>query len=267
MQREKRISTDALAVLSECAVAGNAVQLPPSMLDRKLYMEVNAVLEGIGGKWNKKAKAHLFNEPEPEIADLLEGCIQTGLAVPLSRNGYFPTPPDLADYVVRLAEIEDGNAVLEPSAGTGNIVEAVVRTRRKAQLAAVENDPKLLQKLALLQDGQNKFACEIFIVPSDFLQYAPGPVYDRIVMNPPFSTKGAPLADIDHIMHAWELLKPGGRLVSIASASLTFRREKKAVDFREHVARYGSIEELPEKSFKESGTLTRTVIVVLVKLS
>jgi 16S rRNA G1207 methylase RsmC len=37
--------------------------------------------------------------------------------------------------------------------------------------------------------------------------------YDRILMNPPFANG----ADIKHILHAIELLKPGGRLVAICA--------------------------------------------------
>lgn len=47
-------------VLEQSWRIGTRVFLPDN-LDRKLYERVNAALESVGGKWNKKAKAHLFS--------------------------------------------------------------------------------------------------------------------------------------------------------------------------------------------------------------
>lgn len=270
MPKEKVLSQDALAVLSECEVKNNTVLIKSTngLLPRKLYEEVDFALRGIGGKWDRKAKAHVFGESQEEIREMLEGCIQTGLATPLQRNGYFPTPMALADRICALAEIEDGHRVLEPSAGSGNIIQAILATGRKGVvIVAVENDVKRCKELlAIAQDINGHNGCyEMHLIPLDFISQNPAPV-DRVIMNPPFGNiNGQSLGDIAHIMHAWEILKPGGRLVSIASSSLTFRREKKAVAFREHVAQFGRFEELPEKSFKESGTLVKTIVVVLNK--
>ncbi len=204
----------------------------------------------------------MFAEPQEEM---LEGCIQTGLAVPLSRNGYFPTPAILADHVVRLAELQDDDVILEPSAGTGALVESARRAVLPKTLIAIEMDEKNFKVL------QDRYWQERWFIGhcADFLRlpgFFPGSSPNKVVMNPPFGNiNGQSLGDITHIMHAWGMLKPGGRLVSIASSSLTFRREKKAVDFRAHVAKFGRFEELPEKSFKESGTLVKTIIVILDK--
>jgi 16S rRNA G1207 methylase RsmC len=81
-------------------------------------------------------------------------------------------------------------------------------------------------------------------------------------MNPPFS-KGQ---DIQHVTHALGFLKPGGRLVAIMGAGVTFRQDKRATEFRELVqAMGGTIARLPEGSFKSSGTMVNTVIVVIDK--
>jgi hypothetical protein len=45
---------------------------------------------------------------------------------------------------------------------------------------------------------------------SDFLEHKGQ--YDRIVMNPPFDRSGS---DIDHVMKAYNCLRPGGRRVTI----------------------------------------------------
>lgn len=60
----KTLSREALiilgqVVLSPSAVSGTLAFLPPN-LDRKTYLEVNGALEAFGGKWNRKAGAHVF---------------------------------------------------------------------------------------------------------------------------------------------------------------------------------------------------------------
>src|SRR3546814_13421981 len=58
---------------------------------------------------------------------------------------------------------------------------------------------------------------------ADFLTLPPSPIYDRIVMNPPFD-RGR---DCDHVRHAFGFLKPGGILVAVMSARAEFRDDKR----------------------------------------
>ena len=53
------------------------------------------------------------------------------------------------------------------------------------------------------------------MIEADFLAWKPGRLFDRVVMNPPFS-EGRWLA---HLQHAVTMLKPTGRLVAILPAS------------------------------------------------
>jgi hypothetical protein len=73
--------------------------------------------------------------------------------------------------------------------------------------------------------------------------------YDRIIMNPPFSSG----RDIQHVMHAYDLLKPGGRIVAIMGESAFFNQSKKAQDFRQWLdEKGGTSEKLAEGSFMDS---------------
>lgn len=100
-------------------------------------------------------------------------------------------------------------------------------------------------------------------VNADFLMCAgiePDVRPDKIIMNPPFEN----LQDIDHVLHAWELLKPGGRISAIM-ANNKHRDTDKVKNFMEFVDRYGTYEENPAGSFasafRPTGVNTITVIL------
>ncbi|MFN7153809.1 MAG: PLxRFG domain-containing protein [Acidovorax sp.] len=88
--------------------------------------------------------------------------------------------------------------------------------------------------------------------------------YDRIIMNPPFSNR----RDAEHVRHAFDLLKPGGRIVAIMGEGVFFGQDKKAQDFREWLeAVGGTSEKLPEGSFMDpslpvnTGVNARMVVI------
>lgn len=54
-----KIADDVLTELSAAAIDGNQLFLTDRM-DRSLYQRVNKVIEAAGGKWNRKAKCHVF---------------------------------------------------------------------------------------------------------------------------------------------------------------------------------------------------------------
>lgn len=247
-----RVENDVLSVLSAADVSGNALTLT-GQLDRQLYTKTNKVIEAAGGKWNRKAKAHIF---DGDAAERIEQIILTGdVVVPKDDFEYFPTPDDVVSRLIEEANILDGMMVLEPSAGQGAIAKAVHSAAKDVMVDMYELMPAnndILHSLNLRLSGIGE--------PTDFLTVEPKPVYDRVVMNPPFGKQ----ADIKHVLHALEFLKPNGLLVSVMAAGVLFRQNKLTVDFRQLVEdRGGFIEELPDGAFKTSGTMVRTVIVVI----
>src|SRR5690606_35169574 len=124
-----------LDVLASAEVADNAVRLTCGQLDRKTYLAVNEALESIGGKWNRKAKAHLFNI---DPSEQLETIILTGTIQPPQSFDFFPTPPELAARVVDLAQLRGGLTVLEPSAGDGALADACAAIVGKSNVVTVE---------------------------------------------------------------------------------------------------------------------------------
>lgn len=247
-----KVSAEVINVLDQAEVKGNSLVLV-GKLDRKLYTDTNKVLEALGGKWNRKAGAHLFDE---DVSEILEQVVQTGEYTRTKQDfGQFDTPPELADEVVALADIGPNMKVYEPSCGIGEIVHAM---RRRAfelgsmHIFANEIDTKRFEIT------RGKFFIAGGITNQDFLSLDPAPVFDRIVMNPPFAKQ----ADIDHVTHAMGFLKDDGCLVSIMSAGTIHRENRKAVAFREMMGQLNAVwKQLPEGAFASSGTQVRTAIV------
>lgn len=245
-----RIDEQTLAVLSTAKIEGTVLLLTCGQLDRKRYEDVNKVLAALGGKWNRSAKGHVFPYDPTEQLDtvLLSGEVTTAKEI-----GFFPTPSDLAADLVRRANIQPGDFVLEPSAGEGALAEEAVRYTNEKNIYLVEVDEQRALRL------QQRF---LHVLCQDFLTWHGANAYDRIVMNPPFAKQ----QDIDHVLWAWGFLRPGGRLVSVMSAGTIFRENKKAVGFRDDVlSPYGTWDPIPDGTFLVSGTGVRTILVTLDK--
>ena len=243
-----RIDDEVLAVLSAAEATGNNVVLT-GQLDRKLYERTNKVLEAAGGKWNKKAKAHVF---EAEAAERMDQIILSGMVeVPKDEFNFFPSPPAVVERLMDLADIERGMRVLEPSAGKGAIAYAC------ADLGATVDCYELMEANFVALAGDPKLGP---VTKADFLTVKPGPIYDRVVMNPPFLKQ----SDIKHVLHAHKFLQPDGLLVAVMSAGVEFRTDARTTAFKNFLEEHGGhIEQLPENSFKASGTGVRTVIAVI----
>lgn len=244
-----KIQQDVLAVLDCADVEGNHLKLT-GQLDRKLYTAVNKVLEGIGGKWNRKAGAHVFEE---DVAEMLEQIIATGEYRRVKQDlGQFDTPADVAKTVVDFAQIRLGNHILEPSAGKGSLA-------RLAALAAgtyvdcVEIDEKRAKHLTIVPGVAR-------ITHRDFMTVVPveAESYDRVVMNPPLARQ----ADIEHVTHALKFLKPDGCLTAVMSQSVRWRHNEKAVAFRTMLKNMSAVWfDLPTGAFAESGTMVNACVV------
>lgn len=166
---------------------------------------------------------------------------------------FFPTPSGVAQQMIEAAGIEEGMSVLEPSAGMGHIAEQIRETGVDPDVVEFSSSRREL----LEAKGFN-------VVANDFME-ASGE-YDRIVMNPPFSDR----RDAEHVRHAFDLLKPGGRIVAIMGEGVFFGQDKKAESFREWLDSVGgSSEKLPDGTFIDPSlpvnTATNARLVVIDK--
>ena len=167
-----------------------------------------------------------------------------------SNPDFYPTP---AEVIAKMMMGEDflGKTILEPSAGSGNIVDWMKRNGA-GEVIACEKDPHNLKLLR----GKCRIIAEDFLtVTSDMVSHI-----DMIVMNPPFS-RGA-----EHILHAFEIAPPGCTVIALCNDSNLERcsyseTNKKLV---ETVKLYGMSEYLGDV-FKTAERRTN-VHVSLVKL-
>lgn len=175
---------------------------------------------------------------------------------------YFRTPDAVANQLVRGIRLWDGMTILEPSAGCGSLVKAVLReavnNNAKVKIIAVEYDTDRANQLRLL--GPN-----VHVIEADFLQLELNEHFDYVVMNPPFD-RGA---DITHVLHARKFLRPGGKLRAIMSAGTVFRSDKNAMHFQDLVKfdreqqHCQAVRFHPFGAFRESGTNVNTIEVHL----
>lgn len=147
------------------------------------------------------SKHNIYNPNFKALNPAVRQAIDVGV---ISRRNFVPTPPTIADIMIRKAEIQPQDRILEPSAGQGSIIERIHKIFHYFNIVdAVEKHPVLCEILKSMQKTR--------LVGTDLMTYNPGQIYDKVLMNPPFNS-GNP---IKHTMHCFGLLKSGGTLVTI----------------------------------------------------
>lgn len=214
-------------------------------LERNLYTKVNKALETMGGAWNRKLKGHLFPaDPRQQV----EGLIESGELV-VDNYGWFPTPDNVIDEMIKLCGGELHGWVLEPSAGDGAIVKRIMRFDDVQTIDAVEIHTERINSLFEVGKDYGR----LWVFEGDFLGFSTGSKYDFILMNPPFENHQAE----KHIKHALGYLADGGKLVSVVPSSINVSKAMNGYEM------YNYLTPLPAGSFKELGTLVNTALLVV----
>jgi phospholipid N-methyltransferase len=187
------------------------------------------------------------SQSEADIA-AMKATLKAGIKVQ-AVNQLFPTPAHLAKVMVDLAKIEPGHTVLEPSAGTGAILDAIATKAPGAKVFAVEINHGLCETLSQRTSAPDGVCRDV--LQGDFLECFGLGLFDKILMNPPFENG----TDIKHIQHAAKMLKPGGTLVAICANGPRQQAALKPMA--------SNWSPLPAGTFKDAGTGVNTVLLVI----
>ena len=181
-------------------VRGNRFRF--SYRDGGMRKEATEVLQMLGGVL---VEHNTFEFPYPPAKAISEVVI-SGMLPDREAYQFYPTPADIAQRAVDMAEVTSKDTVLEPSAGLGSLVRALpVNT----DVTVVEQNPLFCTALA-----------EYDPICTDFLAWNPTRRFSKIVMNPPFN-KGRWEAHLDH---AASMTALGGTLVAILPEGAKDRR-------------------------------------------
>lgn len=186
-------------------------------------------------------------DPQASLFDAMRQTLRNGGVQVVAVPQLFPTPRDLADRMAKEAGIEAGHRVLEPSAGTGNLIGAMgcLWHVDGGALVAVEINHQLAGRLRQDYPLTDVRAADFLACNGDL------GTFDRIIMNPPFQNG----SDIEHIEHARKFLRPGGRLVAICANGP--RQRAKLMPIAD------TWEDLPPDTFKDQGTGVNTALLVI----
>lgn len=154
------------------------------------------------------------------------------------------TPPELAKELVALAGVRKDSRVLEPEAGIGNIADAAKEVTDHVD--CIERMTDFCEILKLKKHN---------VIGNDLLTAETAPIYDAVVMNPPFSE------ECEHIKRAFDFLRPGGSLVAVCSSSIQWKSTRKYEQFRDWLSEHThSIDECGAK-FEMTGVHTVVLVV------
>lgn len=239
-------------ILMHCTLENNIMKLPQVQFNKKSYAEAKKWIEEAGGSWQGgKVQGFTF----PFNAERVFNILHEGKRCNLQQEfQFFATPPEVADWLVMLAGgVHEDEKVLEPSAGTGAIIDAIHRSCKDLVVDCFELMP---ENKELLSKKSN-----INILGDDFTTYDLG-LYDKILANPPFSKN----QDIRHVRRMYEHLNNGGTVAAIMSCHWKIASEKECADFREWLKDvHAKVCDIEEGSFKQSGTGIETTAVIIQK--
>lgn len=192
--------------------------------------------------------ADFFPTPDAVIRQML----QPWLDVPNARGTYGGEPATLR-----------GLTILEPSAGSGHIVDYIVRHIKTVERGSYGHDK-----------ARSIYTCEVDpdlkatlhgkgykVLADDFLSYEGDHQFDLIILNPPFS-RGC-----DHVLHAFERVASGGHVVAIINSETirnTFTEKRQLL--AKLLADHGSTEELGQVFKGAEAERSTPVEVTLVRL-
>lgn len=247
LENSMLLSRETIAYISLMKAVGNQLFLPHFFMAN--YGEVRDTMIVAGG--TLQGDHFVFDEPASKIKKrFLSG-------EPINdRRAYqcADSPKVVHETLLSKAKLKAGMRVLEPSAGKGELLGAIMAQEPDLRLDAIDimkiNTDTINEKYGFS------------LTPVDFLQFTPKPdlLYDRIIACPPFLHG----LDVDHIYKMFSCLKDDGLLTSVASASWIKGKNASHIKFKVWLRKQkGEVTPLPSGIFPH--TNQKAVVVTIDK--
>ena len=177
------------------------------------------------------------------------------------NKDFYPTPETIINKMLCDIDFRMIQSILEPSAGSGNIVEAIKKKEKfysstynkvNYDIDCIEAD----QNLQSILKGKN-----FRVVYNDFLTYDTMKEYDIIIMNPPFSN------GCKHLLKALEMQqRNSGAIVCLLNAkTLKNPCTNERLDLQRKLTEYNAKVEFIQDAFMDAERKT-SVEIALIKV-
>lgn len=124
------------------------------------------------------------------------------------------------EQILKHCDLKNGYKILEPSAGSGDLVDGILKHNPNVTVDCIELNKELREEL--IEIGYT-------VVGEDFFNFTPTwLVYDYVIACPTYKDN----IDVEHIMHMYECVKPGGSVVSLTSPHWTIKNSERQKTFR-----------------------------------
>ena len=220
-----------------------------------------AVEQALRNSPSDSAIARIFREAVPSVSDKAKALRMEREALLKNIPGFYPTPKESGQRLVQFAQVEPGNSILEPSAGSGALVDVLIEEVPDIRVSYCELNVFLLETLRLKYSAN----ANIHFLSRDCEELSEQQCdggFNRVIMNPPFD-RGR---DVRHVLRAFDFLAPGGILAAIVSEGSFSRSDKNSTTFHNFLRTHEtSTIALPDDCFKAVGTRVRCRMVRVTK--
>lgn len=241
---------------------------PSRVITDNEYNRLKPLIGLVGGFWREKYGGFSFNGTKQDVERKMEYCSRLdSFTIPdevLQRSKYkfYPTPSEIAENLVDLANISELDVCLEPSAGQGSILDCIVK--KTSHYVAVELDPLNID--CLVNRGYKVYHMpfeDYYNFYKYYRNYKVEQEITRVVMNPPF----AETLCLRHVMLAYDLLAPGGILVTILPENALYYKNNKVTDTFNCLLKgiQSECKPMATRVFANMGVNVHTVVLVMHK--
>jgi SAM-dependent methyltransferase len=161
----------------------------------------------------------------------------------------------VVEQMLTNTRFSDGNSILEPSAGSGDLVEGIIKYADGIDIS--------IDVIELNRELRNTLKSKGFnVVGEDFLKFNTDKRYDYIIACPTYKDN----VDLQHIMHMYGFLKSGGQIISLTHPVWTVKNSDLQVEFRKWLAdKKYSLKMLVDNSYVEDYRTQPSMIIKIIK--